>query len=274
MINIRKLFKQIDATSNEFYVFNAQTEKVESVSHQHTKTQLLYAEGGIVHVLTSDAHWYLPARCFMIIPANTEHSLLSFSSGIQLYNYYFDVKEEDGDYFDKQNIYFANDMIREMFLFSKNWEGSIKTGTPSYYFLKGMKSVLPMVNSPILPFPIQHPSPKDETLIAIARFLMRNLERNYTLEEIAVEFGMSARTLSRKFKTHMGLSYVRFLRSLRITKALELIAEDKYNMYEVAMLVGYGSLSTFSNIFYKVLQMRPTDYQAYIRGNNGTNEKE
>lgn len=66
----------------------------------------------------------------------------------------------------------------------------------------------------------------------------------------------------------MGMNYVRFLRSLRITKSLELIAEDKYNMHEIAMLVGYGSLSTFSNIFFKILQMRPTEYHAYIRGVN------
>ncbi len=274
MQQIRKLFEKIDASPNEFYVFNAQIERVESVVHKHKKAQLLYAEGGIVHVLTSDVHWYLPARCFMIIPANTEHNLISFSPGIQLYNYYFDVKEEDGTFFDKNNIYFATDLIREMFLFSRNWSGPIEEGTPSFHFLKGMKSVLPLVNSPIIPFPIQHPFPKDETLIAIARFLMNNMERNYTLEEVAQEFGMSTRTLSRKFKTQMGLNYVRFLRSLRITKSLELIAENKYNMYEVAMLVGYGSLSTFSNIFYKILQMRPTDYQSYIRGNKGINDKD
>lgn len=94
------------------------------------------------------------------------------------------MKEEDGTFFDKQNIYFTTDLIREMFLFSKNWSGPIEENTPSYHFLKGMKSVLPIVNAPNIPFPIQHPFPKDETLIDIARFLVNHMDRNYTLDEI------------------------------------------------------------------------------------------
>ena len=63
----------------------------------------------------------------------------------------------------------------------------------------------------------------------------------------------------------MGMNYVRFLRSLRITKSLELIAENKYNMYEIAMLVGYNSLSSFSNIFLKVSGIRPTEFTQMLQ---------
>ena len=80
------------------------------------------------------------------------------------------------------------------------------------------------------------------------------------MEYIAEKFGMSTRSLSRKFKENLGMNYVRFLRSLRITQALELLAEQKYNIYEIAMMVGYGSLAGFSNIFNKVAGIRPTDY--------------
>jgi AraC-like DNA-binding protein len=61
---------------------------------------------------------------------------------------------------------------------------------------------------------------------------------------------MSTRTLSRKFKEILGMNYVR-LRALRITRSLELMLEGKYNMYEIAMMVGYNSLSSFSNILKK-----------------------
>lgn len=107
------------------------------------------------------------------------------------------MKEEDGMFFDKQNIYLTTDLIREKFLFSKNWSGPIEENTPSYHFLKGMKSILPIVNAPNMPFPIPHLYPKDETLIAIERLLVNHMDRNYTLDEIAKEFGISARTLSR-----------------------------------------------------------------------------
>ena len=257
--------EEIDNKSSDFYINHFQINKIQTTEHQHHKTQLLYAEGGIVHIFTNKKHWYLPARCFMIIPANIPHSILSLNPNTQLFNFYFDVKENDSDFFRQKNIYFANDMLREMIMYTKGWNGSLQYNTTPYHFLKAIKSILPDLTNKEIPFPIQHPFPKDEKLIEIARFLNQNLEKNYTLEEIAKEFGLSSRTLSRKFKNDLGMNYIRFLRSLRMTKSLELIAENKYNMYEIAMLVGYNSLSTFSNIFYKVLNMRPTEYHQMIQ---------
>jgi len=264
MTNWETVFENINDNHNEFYVKNVLIEKFETFDHQHNKAQFLYAEGGILHIFTDEKHWYLPARCFMIIPAHTPHSLLSFSSNVQLYNFYFSIKDQDDNFFRKKNIYFANDLLREMIIYTKSWDGAIEKDSNFYHFLQAIKSILPDLNQKEIPFPIQHPFPKDEKLIEIAKFLAKNLDKNYTLEEIALEFGMSSRTLSRKFKIHIGISYVHFLRSLRITRSLELISEKKYNMYEIAILVGYNSLSTFSNIFQKVLSMRPTDYQQMI----------
>lgn len=261
----REAFEEINQSETDFFIKHVHLERIESIEHEHPKAQILYAEGGIVHIFTEEKHWYLPARCFMIIPANTKHSLLSFSSSIELYNFYLKVDEDDHDIFKHNNIYFVNDLMREMILYTRNWNGALPNNSTAYHFMKAIKSILPDLNQKEIPFPIQHPFPKDDKLIEIGQFLSKNIEKNYTLEEVANEFGMSSRTLSRKFKNSLGMNYVRFLRSIRITKSLELIAENKYNMYEVAMLVGYNSLSTFSNIFFKVLNMRPTEYQQMIQ---------
>ena len=261
----REAFNEINESTTDFFIKHVHLEKIESIEHQHPKAQILYAEGGIVHIFTDEKHWYLPARCFMIIPTNTNHSLLSFSSSIELYNFYLEVNEDDHPIFKENNIYFVNDLMREMILYTRNWNGPIEQNSTAYHFMKAIKAILPDLNQKEIPFPIQHPFPKDDKLVEIGKFLAKNIEKNYTLEEVAHEFGMSSRTLSRKFKNSLGMNYVRFLRSIRITKSLELIAENKYNMYEVAMLVGYNSLSTFSNIFFKVLNMRPTEYQQMIQ---------
>lgn len=260
------LYHKIDQAVTEFYVHHVHLDQIETSIHQHKKAQLLYAEGGIVHIFTENKHWYLPARCFMWIPPETEHYILSFSNNVDLYNFYFSVNADEDRFYQTNNIYFANDLLREMILHTQSWDGPISKVTISqYYFLKAIKAILPELTTNKLPFPIQHPFPSDEKLLAITRFLNKNLEKNYSLEEVAKEFGLSTRTLSRKFKENLGMNYVRFLRALRITKSLELIAENKYNMYEVAMLVGYNSLSSFSNVFYKELNMRPTEYAQYLK---------
>ncbi len=255
------LLDSIDNKNTDFYIYHVHLDTIETGLHQHKKSQLLYAEGGIVHIFVNEKHWYLPARCFMWIPANTEHSILTYSKKGDLYNFYFNDYEGESEFYSIPNIYYAGDLLREMFLFTKNWNGGIEKNNPAKYDLvKAIKSILPEMESNKLPITIQHPFPKDQKLIEIAQFLMTNIEKNYTIDEIAKLFGLSTRTLSRKFKDNMGMNYVRFLRSLRITKSLELIAENKYNMYEIAMLVGYNSLSSFSNIFLKVSGIRPTEF--------------
>ncbi|MGV0847169.1 AraC family transcriptional regulator [Empedobacter falsenii] len=254
-------FNEVDKSKVHFYIQHAHLDTIGTRVHEHKKAQLLYAEGGIVHVFVNDKHWYLPARCFMWIPANTPHSILTNSKTGDLYNFYFKTEKEENDFYSITNIYYTNELLREMILYTKNWSGSISEKDPAKYdFVKAIRSILPEMESNKLPAFIQHPFPKDQKLIDIAQFLMKNIEKNYTIDEVAQQFGLSTRTLSRKFKDNMGMNYVRFLRALRITKSLELIAENKYNMYEIAMLVGYNSLSSFSNIFQKVSGIRPTEY--------------
>ncbi|GGE90555.1 AraC-like ligand binding domain-containing protein [Chishuiella changwenlii] len=254
-------FADVDKSTIDFYVQNVSVDDIETGIHQHKKSQLIYAEGGIVHIFINDKHWYLPARCFMWIPANIPHSILTYSKNSSLYNFYFKTSDEEDNFYSDTNIYFVNDLLREMFLFTKNWNGIIlEDDKAKYNFLNAIKSILPEMDSNKLPISIQHPFPKDKKLIEIGRFLMNNIEKNYTIDEVAKLFGMSTRTLSRKFKESLGMNYVRFLRSLRVSKSFELIAENQYNMYEIAMMIGYNSLSAYSNIFYKVVGVRPSEY--------------
>lgn len=259
-------FSLLSDSEAYFYIHHAKVEKVETTIHSHNKGQLLYAEGGIVHVFVDGKHWYLPARCYMWIPPNTPHAIMSNSKYVSLYNFYFTIEEMDSEFYKDTNIYFASDLLRQMMLYSKDWEGAIKkfSGT-AYNFLMAIKSIIPELKSNIVPFSVQHPYPNDPKLLSIAQFLVANINENYSIEDIAQRFGLSVRSLSRKFKEQLGMSYVRFLRSLRITKSLELIAENKLNMYEVALAVGYSSLSAYSTIFYRITGIRPSEYAQRLR---------
>lgn len=268
-MDLKEKIKELDGGHIVYYINHLHLSSVKTKNHRHTKGQLLYAEGGIVHVFVEDKHWYLPARCFMWIPANTNHSILTYSKKVDLFNIYFIKEDNESDFFTNTNIYFANDLLREMILYTSKWSGNITIDNPAqYYFLKAMKENLPEIESTKIPIMMQHPFPKDQKLLEIALFLNNNLDTNYTIEEIASKFGLSARTLSRKFKESLGMNYVRFLRSLRITKAFQLIAEKQHNMYQIAVMIGYSSLTAFSNVFQKISGIRPTDYAKLINKNS------
>jgi AraC-like DNA-binding protein len=42
--------------------------------------------------------------------------------------------------------------------------------------------------------------------------------------------------------------------------ALKLLLDEKLSVNEVALRVGYSSLPTFSNTFFKIVGVRPSDY--------------
>ena len=259
----------LEAEDAKFFVFHVLTGNLETDIHTHNSAQLLYAEGGIVHIFTEEKHWYLPARCFMWIPAGEPHNIISYSPKVNLFNFYFKPDDDESDFYKTVNIYSVSHLLREMILYTKNWNGKITVNDGMRYdFLKALKSIIPEGRDKNLIFPVQHPFPKDEKLLEIARFININLEKNLGLEDVAREFGISARTLSRKFKDHLGMNFVKFVRALRITRSLELMAEEKYNMYEIAMMVGYNSLSSFSNIFKRVTGIAPTDYTQRLQKNN------
>ena len=137
-------FKELEEEDAAFYVYHILTGNIETEMHIHSSAQLIYAEGGIMHIFTDNKHWYLPARCFMWIPPNTPHYILSFSPKIDLYNFYFKLKNDDDDFYKITNIYSVSHLLREMILFTKNWNGKIVKGEGlKYDFLKALKGVAP-----------------------------------------------------------------------------------------------------------------------------------
>jgi AraC-like DNA-binding protein len=256
--------KVIDQKRYPYYVFNSHIQFYHTELHSHSKMQLLYAEGGIVHIFTKEQHWYLPSRCCMLIPANMEHRLLSNSGHVEIYDIYMELDKTDGEFYREPIIFLATEMLREMILFTKGWSGVVdKVQHPSRMnFLKGLKSILPEAAIAVANFPIQHPYPNDARLISIAQYLRQHIAETNSFEDISKRFGFSPRSLSRLFKEKMGMNYVRLLRALRLSSAVELMAEKRYNLNEIAQRVGYNSISSFSNVFERTMGIRPTEFMS------------
>lgn len=88
-----------------------------------------------------------------------------------------------------------------------------------------------------------------ERIERVRRLLERDLENPPGLRDLAREVKWSPFHLSRQFKRETGFSLPQYLRRLRMERAAALLAEGKYQVTEVAMLVGYSSLSAFNKAF-------------------------
>lgn len=83
-----------------------------------------------------------------------------------------------------------------------------------------------------------------------ARYLLeRDLENPPSLEMLAADLQVSPFHLSRLFTDETGMSIPKFLRLRRMEIAAELLREGKKSVTEIAMMVGYSSLSSFNRAF-------------------------
>lgn len=183
-MDINKI-QEIDKDENQVYIFNVLKDEIDYLEHQHHKGQMIYGEGGIIHIFTGGKHWYLPGRCYMWIPPHTPHSVISHSNHIELFNFYFKPEAEEADFYKEPNIFMVNDLLREMILYTKNWNGGINQNDAlKLCFMQAIKAILPEVSHAIAAFPVQHPYPIDERLLEIARFLNQNLEDHLPIEKL------------------------------------------------------------------------------------------
>ncbi|MEW6306694.1 MAG: helix-turn-helix transcriptional regulator [Verrucomicrobiota bacterium] len=90
--------------------------------------------------------------------------------------------------------------------------------------------------------------------------LKQNLASPPGLEDMARSIGCSPFHLSRVFSTHTGQTIPQCLRRLRMEKAAEMLRSKEYNVTEVALEVGYNSLSHFSQAFYETYGCCPGLY--------------
>ena len=94
----------------------------------------------------------------------------------------------------------------------------------------------------------------------VIQLLSDNLVKPPTLEEIGRSVGCSHFYLSRTFSSEMGMTIPQYLRQLRMEKAAELLKTGKFNVTEVALEVGYSSLSHFSTAFHETYGCCPGLY--------------
>jgi AraC-like DNA-binding protein len=107
--------------------------------------------------------------------------------------------------------------------------------------------------------PLRLPLPGDERLARLAHALQDDVGDDRGLEDWAHFAGMSRRTFMRAFSAEVGMSFGRWRQQARLFAALERLEQNK-SVTEVALAVGYDSVSAFIEMFRKMLGTTPQMY--------------
>jgi len=85
-----------------------------------------------------------------------------------------------------------------------------------------------------------------------------------TLHEIALAVGINSNKLKCGFKQVFGTTVFGFLRNIRLEQARGLLREGNFSVTEVALEVGYNSLSHFARLFKQTYGISPHTFMKRI----------
>ena len=96
---------------------------------------------------------------------------------------------------------------------------------------------------------------------AVVNYILMNLDKPLTIEELGAVAHMSTSNLHRVFKNEMGTSPVNFVNIERIRRAMDLLRDPNISIKEVYIRCGFQNRSYFNRLFRKVSSLSPNEYQ-------------
>ena len=96
---------------------------------------------------------------------------------------------------------------------------------------------------------------------AVRRYIDLHFKESLTLEQLAEEAHMNKYYLSHAFKREYGVSPINYMISRRIEESKYLLAETDLSMSQISQLLGFSSLSYFSQVFRRTQSISPKEYR-------------
>jgi len=96
-------------------------------------------------------------------------------------------------------------------------------------------------------------------------YIRENYFRPISLEKISKIAKMNPVAFSRYFKENCGAGFVEYVNRTRTNKACYLLRETEYQVHEIAMECGFGSISNFNKQFRKTEGISPKSYRAQFK---------
>ena len=99
-----------------------------------------------------------------------------------------------------------------------------------------------------------------EFLEKITKLVLKNLGKDFNVDDLCLEMGMSRSSLYNKVKALTGHSPSDFIRQIRLKEGASLLRSKKYTVAEVSDMLGFSDPKYFTDIFKKHYGMTPSAY--------------
>lgn len=105
------------------------------------------------------------------------------------------------------------------------------------------------------------PLAKESAVFEMCEYVKENYAKNISVKDIAASGNISERECYRSFKSSMLTSPMKYLESIRIKKATELLGNAELSVTDICFSVGFSSGSYFSHKFKEIIGCSPLEYR-------------
>lgn len=221
--------------------------------HKHVWGQLAYTAKGVILVATEEGRWLVPPGRAVWIPPEKMHSIRS--TGAAKFIVIHVARDKTGPMPAECCVLTVTPLLRELLSHAEHIPQKYQQGTPESRFMTVILDQMCCAEKA----PLLLPMPTDSRLIKLVDIFMDNPAEGRTLTELARHIGASGRNLSRLFKQETGITFGKWRQQRRLMAAVELLATGK-PVTDVAMDMGYDSLSAFISMFKHTLGVTPSKY--------------
>ena len=238
-----------------------------SVPHTHNHMELFYIVGGKGQFLIQDQLYSVDINNLVIINPNVIHTEVSLNAqpleyivlgidGLELtaeegFNGQFTIL----DHFESVEIAGClRNILREMEQKNPGYEDVCQAYMEILVIRLMRTTALAVLTQP------QQVS-GNRQCAAVRRYIDLHFKEPLTLEQLAAEAHMNKYYLSHAFKREYGVSPINYMISRRIEESKYLLAETDLSMSQIAQLLGFSSLSYFSQVFRRTEAVSPKEYR-------------
>ncbi|GGJ29288.1 helix-turn-helix transcriptional regulator [Streptomyces brasiliensis] len=217
-------------------------------AHRHDDHQIVYAGRGVLVVITSAGSWVAPATRAIWVPADTVHAHQAHGE-LELHLVGLPATDNPLD-LDAPTVLAVGPLLRELIIaYTRTPDDDSPERTRLRAVLLDQLQASPQE-------PLHLPVSASPPLRALCEILQADPADNRTLAELGRQVGASERTLSRLFRSDLGMTFPQWRTQLRLQHALVLLAE-KQPVTAVAHRCGWSSASAFIEVFRRTFGHTP-----------------
>lgn len=282
IVHLDGCYETVDYTENRSVLIYDNIENEEYPIHWHNAIEIIMPLTNSFTAICDNKEYTLREREILIIPAGTLHTLKAQSGrrlifmfdnntidhNQALHDLYSVLKEPlkiDAG-FDEEFLTSLGSILKDIYMLYSNF-GEI---TEVYIYIKLLTMLARIKEYQLNTVKYDDDEKYMEKFGVIVKYIEKNYMYNITLDDLAKMAGYSKYHFSRIFKKYSRTTFIAFLNQRRIKAAELLLLDDSMSITEIAMQVGFSSLTTFNRVFREIKGCTPTEFRKLYKISNTT----